>query len=29
MMGKLGAAMADLDLEFVGPPPTRTHGLDL
>ncbi|OPX09126.1 quercetin 2,3-dioxygenase [Gordonia sp. i37] len=29
MMGKLDAAMADLDLEFVGPPPTRTRGLDL
>ncbi|MFW0785279.1 quercetin 2,3-dioxygenase [Gordonia sp. CPCC 206044] len=29
MMGKLGAAMADLDLEFVGPPPERTRGLDI
>ncbi|MYR07364.1 cupin domain-containing protein [Gordonia sp. SID5947] len=29
MMAKLGAAAADLDLEFVGPPPERTRATDL
>ncbi len=29
MMGKLAAAAADLDLEFVGPPPQRSRAVDL